>query len=109
MKYKGYEAAVNFEEGDDCFVGKVINIEGPTAVVFDAQSVSELKVEFREMINFYLETCKKKGINPKQPMSGKMTLRMTPEIHAGVLSMAYTQGLSANKFINQTLEQKLRG
>lgn len=109
MRYKGYEASINFEEEDDCFVGRVVNIEGPTVIAFDAQSVSELKTEFHGMIDFYLETCKDRGITPKPPTNGKMTLRMPPNIHAGVLAMARTQGVSANKFINQTLEQKLQG
>lgn len=107
MKYKGYEAAINFEETDDCFVGRVVNIEGPTCIAFDAQSVAELKTEFHAMIDFYLETCEDQGISPKPPTNGKMTIRMTPAIHAGVLAMARTKGVSANKFINQTLEQKL--
>ncbi len=108
MKYKGYEAVVKFNEGDDCLVGKVINIESPTAIVFDAQSVTELKTEFHAMIDFYLQTCKEKGITPKKPMSGQMTIRMSPETHASLLSTAHTQGLSANKFINQAIEQRLQ-
>lgn len=109
MRYKGYEASINFEEEDDCFVGRVVNIQAPTAIVFDAQSVGELKTEFHAMVDCYLETCKNKGISPKPPTNGKMTLRMSPNIHASVLAMARTQGVSANKFINQTLEQKLQG
>lgn len=107
MRYKGYEASVRFEEEDDCLVGTVVNIEGPTIIAFDAQTVSELKTEFYATIDSYLNACKAKGIIPKQPMSGNMTLRMSPEVHAGVVSMAHTQGLSANKFINQTLKQHL--
>ncbi|SFV88649.1 HicB protein [hydrothermal vent metagenome] len=108
MKYKGYEAVVKFDEDDDCFVGQVINITPPTAIAFDAQSVAGLKTEFHTMIDFYLETCNKENIKPKQPMNGKMTIRMSPATHAGVLAQAHTQGMSANKFINQAIEQRLQ-
>lgn len=103
MKYKGYEAAINLAEDDDCFVGTVVNIEPPTIIAFDGQTIEELKTQFHESIDSYLANCQ----NPKPAVSGKMTLRMTPEVHAGVMAMARTKGLSANKFINQALQDKL--
>ncbi|CAC9977941.1 hypothetical protein BAZOLSSOX_2565 [uncultured Gammaproteobacteria bacterium] len=108
MKYKGYEAVIKFDENDDCLIGKVINIEAPTAIVFEAQSVAKLKTEFHAMIDFYLQICKEKNINPKKPMSGKMTIRMSSETHANLLATAHTQGMSANKFINNAIEQRLQ-
>ncbi len=103
MNYKGYEVAVHFAEDDACFVGTVVNIAPPTIIAFDAQNVDALVAEFHQAIDSYLANAK----NPKNPMSGKMTLRMSPTIHAKVLGAAYNQGLSANKFIIKALKNQL--
>lgn len=101
MNYKGYEASVYYSEEDECFIGEVVNIAGPTIIAFDADNVADLKKEFQESIDSYLKHSKV----TKKPMSGKLTLRMNPQIHAKVVSAAKSYGISANKFINQTLEQ----
>ncbi|MBE8190394.1 MAG: type II toxin-antitoxin system HicB family antitoxin [Candidatus Thioglobus sp.] len=103
MNYKGYEASVFYSEEDNCLIGEVVNIESPTIIAFDATNVEDLKAEFHTTIDNYLQHSK----SPKKPMSGKLTLRMTAETHAKVLSVARTHGLSANKFINQTIKQRI--
>jgi predicted HicB family RNase H-like nuclease len=107
MKYKDYEAIFYFSEEDDCFVGKVINIQSSSKIIFDAQSVSELKNKFHEMVDYFIKLCADKGVTPKITSKGIMSLRMQSSTHVNLLSAANKAGVSANKFVNQAIEQKL--
>ena len=59
LEYKSYYAAVQFNAEDEIFHGKIIGIND--LVSFEASSVRELKREFREAVEDYLETCKELG------------------------------------------------
>jgi predicted HicB family RNase H-like nuclease len=77
MKCKGYEAIFYFSEEDECFVGKVINIQSPSKIIFDAQSVGELKKVFHGMVDYFIKLCKDKGVTPKITTKGIMSLQAT--------------------------------
>ena len=53
MKYKGYEAVIEFDDEDRLFVGRVINTRD--VIAFDGSSVDELEQSFHAVINEYLE------------------------------------------------------
>ena len=55
MKYKGYEAVIEYDEEDRLFFGRVINIKD--IIVFDGLSVDELEQSFQDVIDEYLADC----------------------------------------------------
>ena len=65
MKYKGYEAVIQYDEFDRIFVGRVINIKD--IIMFDGISVDELQQFFHNVIDEYLEDCQKLNKIPNQP------------------------------------------
>ena len=79
MKYKEYEATVEFDEEDRLFVGKVINTRD--VIVFDGLSVAELEQSFQAAIDEYLADCEELGKEPNKPFSGKLNLRISPDLH----------------------------
>ena len=81
---------VQFSSEDECFIGHIAGIKD--VVGFHGESVSELKAAFEEAVNDYLETCIKVGKNPQKPYSGKLILRIRPEIHAAVATAAELSG-----------------
>ena len=65
MKYKGYNAHIEYSEEDRCLVG---HIAGITDIVgFHADTVSELQEVFEEAVDDYLETCEKLSKPPQKP------------------------------------------
>lgn len=52
-----------------------------------------------------LADCKKEGRTPAKPYSGKLTLRVSPGIHAEIAAAAAHAGKSLNKWIADTLDQ----
>ncbi len=97
MEYKGYTAAVHYDEDDDCFVGRVIGITD--RIVFDGESTGELRRNFHEVLDTYLAHCGQTGKIPETPRSGKLLLRLPAELHAFVAQQAESTGESVNGVI----------
>jgi len=57
MKYKRYEATVEYDDVDQIFFGRVINTRD--IISFDGEPIAELKQSFQAVIEEYLEDCKK--------------------------------------------------
>lgn len=97
LTYKGYTAAVEFDGEDGILVGRVLGIRD--IIDCEGESVSELERDFRAAIESYLKACKATGKKPDKPRSGKMLLRLPPEIHAGLVHVSEATGQSANQLI----------
>lgn len=101
MIFKGYAARIEFSAEDDCFVGHIAGIRD--VVGFHADSVSELKQAFHESVEDYLQTCEAANKTPQKPYSGKLMLRIPPEVHAAVATAAQLSGKSINQWASDTL------
>lgn len=103
MTYKGYFAKINFDERDGIFWGKVIGIKD--SITFEGETVAQLTEDFHSAINHYLADCKQEGSTPDKSYSGKLTLRVSPGIHAEIAAAAAHAGKSLNKWVADTLNQ----
>lgn len=103
MTHKGYAARVEFDAEDRIFVGHIAGIRD--IVGFHGESVDELEAAFHEAVNDYLAVCKKLGQTPDKPYSGRVMLRLPPELHARASAAAQVTGLSFNQWAAKALEQ----
>jgi predicted HicB family RNase H-like nuclease len=101
MKYKGYEAVVEFDEEAEIFHGEVINIRD--VITFQGDNVKDLKQAFQDSVDDYLEFCKERGEEPEKPFSGKLMLRINPELHKTIAIKAKKEGQSLNSWIEKCL------
>ncbi len=101
MNYKGYAARIEYSEENDALVGHIAGIND--IVGFHADSVPELHAAFEEAVDDYLLTCKKSGRSPQKPYSGKIMLRVPPEIHARAAMLAEAHGKSLNSWVSDLL------
>ena len=102
MEYKGYHAAIKYDHEDEVFHGEVVGTRD--VIFFEAESVSGLKKEFRFSIDDYLAMCAEKGQQPDRPYSGKIPLRVTPEVHRAATVAARAEGKSLNAWIAEAVE-----
>jgi predicted HicB family RNase H-like nuclease len=102
MTYKGYLARIDYDDRDGIFVGDVLGING--IVCFHAESVGELRGAFEEAVDDYLASCAKLGKTPQRAASGKLMLRVAPEIHSAALIAAQAHGQSLNQWAAGVLE-----
>ena len=104
MIYKGYAARIEFSSEDDCFIGHIAGIKD--VVGFHAESVTELKQAFFDSVEDYLEVCKATRKTPQKPYSGKLMLRVSPEIHAAIATAAQLSGKSINQWATEALDRE---
>ena len=100
MEYKGYQARIEFDGEDKIFVGHIAGIRA--IVGFHGESVTELEAAFTEAVDDYIEHCQEKGIAPQRPYSGKVMLRIPPELHAAIAMKAEASGKSLNQWATET-------
>jgi predicted HicB family RNase H-like nuclease len=106
MTYKGYTASMVFDAVDKIIVGRVLDIDD--IVSFHGESVSEFESNFQASIEGYLAASKELGSTPEKPASGKVMLRIAPEIHAAALKAAARSGTSLNKWAEGALSKAAR-
>ena len=103
MTYKGYSARVEFDAEDRLFVGHLAGVRD--IVGFHGASVAELEAAFHEAVDDYLAACKKLGQEPNKPFSGRVMLRLPPEVHARASARATVEGVSFNQWAATVLER----
>ena len=101
MLHKGYSARIEYDERDNIFIGRILGIR--SIISFHGQTVSELRAEFENAIDDYLTECQEMGIQPEKPASGKLLLRVPPEVHGKALVAAQSAGKSLNQWATEVL------
>jgi len=105
MKYKGYAGRAEYDDEAEVFCGEVIGLRD--VVTFKGSSVGELKESFRESIDEYLDFCKRMDKAPDIPASGKLILRIPPELHYRAVVSAKSEGSSLNAWVAEAVQEKL--
>ena len=106
MSYLGYTARIEFDERDSIFVGRVLGLR--SIISFHGQTVEELRGQFAAAMDDYVADCEEQGVTPERPASGKLLLRVTPEIHSQALIKAQATGKSLNQWATEALEQAVQ-
>jgi predicted HicB family RNase H-like nuclease len=101
MTHKGYIARVEYDERDNVFVGRILGIRA--MISFHGETVAELRTEFVTAVDDYLADCKASGQRPEKPASGKILLRVPPELHGAALVAAQASGKSLNQWATEVL------
>lgn len=103
MTYKGYSAAIQYDDDDGIFFGRLAGIRD--GVGFHAETVSDLRAAFREAVDDYVETCAKLGKDPQKPYSGQLMVRVDPAVHARAALAAELAGKSLAKWAEERLRE----
>ena len=107
MNHKGYIARIEFDERDNIFVGRVLGLH--TMISFHGETVVELRSAFEAAIEDFLRDCKEQGVRPEKPASGKLMLRVPPEVHGAALVAAQAAGKSLNQWATEVLADAVHG
>jgi predicted HicB family RNase H-like nuclease len=107
MEYKGYFAKIEYSNEDNRFFGTILGIAD--AVSFEGEDVKGLKTAFVEAVDDYLELCARTGRAPEKMFKGSFNIRVSPEVHRRLALRASSLGISLNRFVEQTLEERVTG
>jgi predicted HicB family RNase H-like nuclease len=79
-------------------------VETRDVITFQGTSVEELEQAFRESIDDYLEFCAERGEEPERPFTGRLMVRLSPELHREL----YVEAKEEGKSLNQLIAERLR-
>jgi len=105
MKYKGYTGKAEYDDEAEIFYGEVLGLRD--VVTFRGASVKELQKSFKESVDDYLDFCKRMNKAPDLPASGKLVLRISPELHSYAAINAKVEGKSLNSWVAEAVKEKL--
>ena len=103
LKYKGYTGHVEFDDGVGLFHGEVLDLRD--VITFQGKTAEELERAFRDSIDDYLEFCAQRGEEPDKPFSGRLMVRLPPDLHRKAYVSARGEGKSLNQWIAEKLEK----
>ena len=107
LEYKGYKGSVEYSKEDNCLLGKVQGMS-KDLITYEGQTLDELRKDFEDGVDSYLEGCLADGIEPAKPYSGKLNLRMSSELHSRVAAFVASTGITINDFINRAIKNELK-
>ena len=102
MEYNGYHAVVTFDDEVGILHGEVIGTRD--VITFQGKSVDELRQAFKDSVEEYLKICAERNREPDKPFSGRVVLRMEPEVHRAAVTAAKTGGVSLNSWIVSAIQ-----
>jgi predicted HicB family RNase H-like nuclease len=102
LEYKGYTGHVEFDAQAGIFHGEVLDTRD--VITFQGRSVKELQKAFRDSIEDYVEFCAERGEEPDKPFSGRLMVRLSPQLHRRLYVQAQEQGKSLNQLIAEKLD-----
>lgn len=105
VTHEGYIAQLTLDLDANVIHGEVVNTRD--VLTFSVSDMKDIREAFAETIEDYKEWCAAEGVKPEKPLSGSMTLRMTPEVHQAASSRAALVGVSLNSWVVQTIECEL--
>lgn len=74
LEYKGYKGSVEYSKEDNCLFGKVQGMS-KDLIIYEGQTLEELRKDFEAGVDSYLEGCKADGVEPAKPYSGLEAFR----------------------------------
>ena len=103
LEYKGYKGRVLFDSDARIFHGEVV--ETRDVITFQGSCVDDLERAFHDSVDDYLEFCAARGEEPDKPFSGRLMLRLPPELHRELYAEAQELGKSLNQWITERLRK----
>ncbi|HZJ08192.1 MAG TPA: type II toxin-antitoxin system HicB family antitoxin [Trueperaceae bacterium] len=103
--YKGYSADVEVDFDAGVFHGRVQGLRD--VISFQAETIGDVEKAFTEAVDDYLEWCSELGQDPDKPYSGKILVRMPPDVHKAAARRAGVETCSVNALIVTALKSYL--
>ncbi|MBS5368949.1 MAG: type II toxin-antitoxin system HicB family antitoxin [Coprobacillus cateniformis] len=103
LEYKGYHATITYDADDELFIGEVFGIND--SLSFHGSSILELKTMFKQSIDNYLELCQTIGKEPEKEFKGTFNVRISPELHKQIATLAAQKNISLNQCVSNALKE----
>jgi predicted HicB family RNase H-like nuclease len=106
IEYKGYTGAIEFDPELRLFTGHVVDLRDE--IYFEGDSVEALEASMKRAVDHYMGVCRQRGEDPERPFSGKLNVRLGPELHRAAVIAAAAEGESLNNWLVRVVETAAR-
>ena len=103
LRYKGFSGHAEYDETVSVFHGEVLDTRD--VITFEGTTVEELETAFRESVDDYLEFCRERGEDPDKQFSGRLMVRLPPDLHRQLFLEAKRRRKSLNQVIAERLSR----
>ncbi len=107
MSYKGYWAKIEYSDEDECFCGKVEGLK-KDLICFEGENVKQLKADFKNAIDHYLQTCKDLNQEPETQCKGSLNVRLGVKLHNEARIKSEEKNISINELIKQAVDNYIK-
>ncbi len=97
IEHKGYYGSVDYSAEDNILFGSVIGVRG--LISYEGSSIDELRADFEEAVDGYLEMCEADNVEPEKYYKGAISIRLDPELHKQATIAAESRHETLNEFI----------
>ena len=106
MSYKDYQGSVEYSDEDGVFFGRIIGIND--RITFEGDSVANLRKDFQDAVNEYIETCSQIGKEPEKAYKGTFNVRIAPALHKELVFYSSSQGRTLNSVVEEAIHSYIR-
>jgi len=107
FKYKGYHGSVEVDMIRSCLSGQIMFIED--IMVYEGKTIEDLKANFENAVDNYLETCKTLEQEPQQPYSGALTVEIGEDLHRETTLRAKLASESVDNYVKKAITNRMGG
>lgn len=106
LTYKGYTAEIEYRPDDQLLFGRVLDLAD--TVIFETPHAAEVEAAFHGAVDDYLAFCQEVGDEPDKPFSGRLNVRMPPDLHRAATVAAARENESLNGFIAHAVQDRVQ-
>jgi len=103
MSYNGYYGSVEFSEEDGVFYGRLIGIND--RITYQGDNVKDLRKDFEDSVDEYLEMCMQIGKEPEKEYKGSFNVRISPELHRSLVLYSTSHGQTLNSTVEEAIKR----
>ena len=105
LEIMGQKAVIQYDPDIDMFRGEFVGLSG--GADFYAKDIDGLRNEGEISLQVYLDSCQEEEVEPFKSYSGKFNVRISPELHEKLASLAAANGESINRVVAHALENSV--
>lgn len=102
FEYKGYHTRIEFDYDSLSLCGKIEGIDD--FIVFESSDATKIEEEFHKAVDDYLTLCEEIGKTPEKEYKGVFNVRVSPELHRSLSTIAYEKSETLNSLVEIALE-----
>lgn len=102
FEYKGYHTRIDFDYDSLTLFGKIEGIDD--LILFENEDATKIEEEFHKAVDNYLLFCEEVGKTPEKEYKGVFNVRVTPELHRALSTIAFQKSETLNSIVEEALE-----